>query len=289
MKNSIVEKSIKKEYLKRRRIIYFKYFLAIYIILCISFLVISNNSEYFPPNISDRLLFLFPILIPSLIFASYCVGEKDEILIKDKKFDSEGYCQFRIYNKLGFMDRKGNWIIEPLYDSLWEFDEEGYCRAEINKKWGYIDRKGNWIIEPLYDYLWGFDEKGYCLVQINKKKGSIDRKGNWILQPIFKKIENWNHDYKVEINKKYGCIDYQGNWILQPIYDYIDDDFDEEGYLLAKIDKKYGFIDKQGNWLIQPIYDKLDSFNSLNFCPAILNRNKGRINRKGEWLSNTIS
>jgi hypothetical protein len=89
MENSIVEKSVKKEYLKSRRIIYFKYFSVIYIILCILFLVVSNNSEHFSPNISDRLLFLFPILIPSLIFASYCVGEGDEKLISDEKFYSE--------------------------------------------------------------------------------------------------------------------------------------------------------------------------------------------------------
>jgi hypothetical protein len=96
MKNSIVEKSVKKEYVKSRRRIFLKYFSVIYIILCMLFLVVSNNSKHFPSNIYDRLLFLFPILIPSLIFASYFVGEGDDKLIKDKEFDSEGYCKFRI-------------------------------------------------------------------------------------------------------------------------------------------------------------------------------------------------
>jgi serine/threonine-protein kinase len=51
--------------------------------------------------------------------------------------------------KKGFKNLNGEWIIQPMFDSLYPFDEQGYSKAELNDKWGFIDRKGNWIIQHL--------------------------------------------------------------------------------------------------------------------------------------------
>jgi serine/threonine protein kinase len=52
--------------------------------------------------------------------------------------------------KYGFVDWRGNWIIQPMFDVVGYFDEQGLCRATINSKEGCIDKKGNWQQKSSY-------------------------------------------------------------------------------------------------------------------------------------------
>ncbi|MBT6235289.1 MAG: WG repeat-containing protein, partial [Bacteroidetes bacterium] len=55
-----------------------------------------------------------------------------------------------INGKEGFIDKNGNWVIQPIFDQVYEF-EDGLSKAEINGKFGFIDKNGNWIIQPIFD------------------------------------------------------------------------------------------------------------------------------------------
>ena len=55
--------------------------------------------------------------------------------------------------KYGFVDVKGNWLIQAMFDAVGHFDEQGFCKATINAKNGFIDKKGNWRIQPIFDRL----------------------------------------------------------------------------------------------------------------------------------------
>jgi hypothetical protein len=55
----------------------------------------------------------------------------------------------------GFVNTKGDWVIEPKYESAGDF-HFGLCRVRENGKWGLIDKAGNYLIEPQYDRLEDF-------------------------------------------------------------------------------------------------------------------------------------
>jgi hypothetical protein len=87
-------------------------------------------------------------------------------------------------DKCGIIDKNGNWVIQPIFDSLWTF-EEGLARAgKGGRKFGFIDKNGNWVIQPIFDFIGSFKD-GLATAEINGKFGFIDKKGNWVIQPIY--------------------------------------------------------------------------------------------------------
>jgi len=68
--------------------------------------------------------------------------------------------------KYGYMDVKGNVIIEAKFSALAEYDSvpdivgrfygDGYCIVREGKKFGVIDKKGNYILPAQYDGISGY-------------------------------------------------------------------------------------------------------------------------------------
>ena len=99
--------------------------------------------------------------------------------------------------KKGYIDKKGNWVIQPMFDFVGKFTE-GLTRVELNDKWGYIDKKGNWIIQPIFDSALDFTE-GLAIVRVNNKNGYIDKKGNWVIQPMFDSTGKFTEGLAIDI------------------------------------------------------------------------------------------
>lgn len=55
----------------------------------------------------------------------------------------------------GYIDTKGNWAIEPIFDNAEDF-ENGVAEVAINDKYGYINKNGDIIIPCIYDKYGGF-------------------------------------------------------------------------------------------------------------------------------------
>lgn len=53
--------------------------------------------------------------------------------------------------KYGYIDSKGEVVVDYIYDDATEQNEFGYSAVQKNEKWGSIDRKGQVIIEPIYE------------------------------------------------------------------------------------------------------------------------------------------
>jgi hypothetical protein len=96
--------------------------------------------------------------------------------------------------KWGFIDTKGNEIVPPKYDLLYNF-YENFAIYELNEKHGFIDSIGNEIITPKYDFLWNF-ENGFARYEIKNKYGLIDKNGNELIKPLFvwDDIKNIHHN-----------------------------------------------------------------------------------------------
>ena len=56
----------------------------------------------------------------------------------------------RIGDKWGFIDTKGQYVINPQFDNAGEFSE-GLAPVEIGGKYGFIDTKGQYVINPQFD------------------------------------------------------------------------------------------------------------------------------------------
>jgi serine/threonine protein kinase len=203
--------------------------------------------------------------------------------------DSKDYYQAKLNGKWGFINLQGQWIIQPIFDTIWNFDEKDFAKAELYEKWGFINLQGQWIIQPMFDSVSYFDEKDLAEVELNDKYGFINRQGHWVIQPIFDSVSDFDEQNiaVAGLNNKYGFINRQGNWVIQPIFDSVSD-FDEQNIAVAGLNNKYGFINRQGNWVIQPIFDSLSDFDEKDFAVAGLNDKYGFINRQGNWVIQPI-
>ena len=54
-------------------------------------------------------------------------------------------------------------------------------RLQLEVTWGIIDRKGEFIVEPLYDYAGGFGPEGLAGLLKDHKVGFVDTTGRLII------------------------------------------------------------------------------------------------------------
>ena len=216
--------------------------------------------------------------------------------------------------KWGFINRNGEWVIEPQFDKTKEFNS-GIAVVNKDKEWIYINTKGEQILTNISsDKIYDFKD-GFAVIREGDYVGFINTDGKTVVEPKFQKAFDFVNGYaKVKENDKWGLIDTSGNYFVKTEYDGISNvyngqivankgethglvingefkevvgaqdiwDFSVNGKITyAKKNDKIGFIDKEGNWIIEPTYDKVRAFvNGL--APVSLDKNWGYINTSGE-------
>jgi len=152
------------------------------------------------------------------------------------------------------VDLKSLIIILYLLFSINTLISQEYIAAvQKDKKWGYIDEKGNWIIEPRLDKANDFNE-GYAIIEINDTKHYVDVKGKLYGKPgEYEIFYNFSGGMaRVRVGDYWGFIDTSFSIAIQPAYNNAKDF--SEGIAAVKLGKVWGYIDKNGNWLIEPNY-----------------------------------
>jgi len=104
------------------------------------------------------------------------------------------YSIAELCQKFGFLDKKGKWIIKPMFEDVGNF-HEGLAKVKLNDNWGFVDLTGKVIINkdilktkteiqtnPPYDAVSDFSE-GLAIVKTREKLGYIDKTGNWVIKP----------------------------------------------------------------------------------------------------------
>ncbi|CAZ96238.1 WG repeat-containing protein [Zobellia galactanivorans] len=81
--------------------------------------------------------------------------------------------------KTGFVNSKGEWVLEPKYDKARAFSL-GLAPVAIGKKWGYINEKGEMVIEPQFRDAEVFSTNGFAPVK-DKAWGFINTSGKVII------------------------------------------------------------------------------------------------------------
>ena len=186
---------------------------------------------------------------------------------------SNDYLVYDFRGKYGYVDRKGNVVIEPQFDNAKSFSE-GLAWAEKDGKSGYIDCTGTFVIE--LDALDGepFTE-GLARVRMNRKDDLscvfdiINNKGELIVDG-----QQFDYDYftcfnpgfdlmpegmaVVKKDGKYGVLDNNGNQIVAPKFDHCRGFSD--GLAWVKTEGKWGCIDKNGKMVINTDFVRVCDF-----------------------------
>ncbi len=174
----------------------------------------------------------------------------------------QGFVRVRQAGKENFINRKGNLLLkdwanhlEPFYDNI------AFIVTQIGEKAqaGYVNSKGDWAIEPLYDYKPNntHTQRTSDFIKLSQagKVGIINTKGKIILPFIYDDIilPYYLPDGKLYGNDSYlpacyegkwGYLNAQQVWAVMPKYEQARSF--SAGYAKVKYEGKWGYIDTKG-------------------------------------------
>jgi len=178
--------------------------------------------------------------------------------------------------KFGYIDGKGNYVVQPKYDYISNFHKgvaavyECLDTAARIYRYGYIDSTGKEIVPIIYDvpqeliarfteeaFFGDDDAETLVLMKNDGKKGLAGLNGRIIVPAIFDKISPEKHSrgYLVTLGDKFGVLDMNGREIIKPQYEKMMLD-EIEGYdgrvsfnfpvMMQEQDKDWTYIDERG-------------------------------------------
>lgn len=192
-----------------------------------------------------------------------------EIMTWGKGF-SNGLAKISVNGKAGFINTKGEIIIQPKLKDAGRFSENLAPFENDDGKWGYINSNGETAIKPRFDWAISFSE-GLALIQVGELWGFIDRSGKIIIEPKFENAESfsegfavvgyydkdyvWNNPKRPNGKSRENFIDREGKFRFPSGFDGISRNFDGGMALVSRyidddraISEDY-FIDLEGNEL----------------------------------------
>ena len=233
---------------------------------------------------------------------------------------SEGLASVEVDDKRGFINKKGEFVIEPQYEFTYPFSEGfalvgdwregpwGYCdddgkfvyvpelnvgkEDDINKYW-FIDTTGEIAFGRWFESAQDFSE-GLACVDIDGEKVYINYSGEIVLEPGFDGAGPFSEGMATVSTgewptAKVGFIDRTGECVIEPQYGSANQ-FSEglTGVMVGGWqDGKWGFINKEGEFVIEPVFDGVASFSEGLAVVRIGNWDTGKsgfINKKGEFV-----
>lgn len=157
-----------------------------------------------------------------------------DFLTNADDFDFNGLAQVTVgdFFVRGFIDTKGNCPVEIKYYDLGHYAKNGLTYAyTFGGKYGFIDEKGNYVIEPQFDKAEDFDYDGYAKVNIGYKEdtvegvisegkwGLIDERGNYLIEPIYNSIPYIKYGIAIIMSDTgVGFVNVEKNIIVEPTY-----------------------------------------------------------------------
>ena len=158
------------------------------------------------------------------------VDTKGEIVIR-AKFGSVGYFKNGLAwardlesNLLGFINKNGDWEIEPKFEKVNDFDEiSGLARVRMNAVYRYVDKEGN-LLDQKDSEVFGKFYDGLAKGRKNDKLGFYDASMSWKIEPKYDAVRDFKNGYAaVKIGDLWGIIDASGKMIVKPKFAGIKD------------------------------------------------------------------
>lgn len=155
---------------------------------------------------------------------------------------------------------------------------------------GVLDDNGNYIIDPLYESI---DSNGNYLVCFNGVSYALYHKtSSKFVSGYFDDIDFYKSDTDevyvyVTVDNKQGIMASDGSYLISPLYTYISNF--KNGYARTKIKNlginKYGFVSTDGSLLAETIFASADDFTKQGYAEVELNSGqKNLLNNKGDLI-----
>ena len=161
---------------------------------------------------------------------------------------------FGFIYKQGVLGVDGIYVVEPIYDRIWEigmlgeYENNGYLGCELNDKCGVINPDGELITEIIYDSIPGHG-CGFMRVEKKGKYGYINGEGEQVIECMYSDAGDFEDGYAiVKKGWYYGVIDAEGNTVLDFAYDDIR--AYKYGNALVRKGTRWDLIDGDGNSII---------------------------------------
>ncbi|MBQ3184093.1 MAG: WG repeat-containing protein [Clostridia bacterium] len=236
-------------------------------------------------NKSNGKLFRFP---------SYTYTKKEE-----KQIDGNPYYSYEVTEILwGYMDAKGNVVVEPKYHKAYEFSEDGF--AVVSDKDGHLSVLNEWgsVVYNYYNDSYEFTDLGIRYARdghflpdtfgvestgmlyfdrgfirmrrklVDVENGYIDKRdystlvdteGKTLNIPLDCTIEGYGDGVAlIKRGDKYGYMRSDGSWLIEPELAYAKP-FSEGLAVMGYAKDKLGVIDTEGNIVLYPMYSHIES------------------------------
>jgi outer membrane protein assembly factor BamD (BamD/ComL family) len=132
---------------------------------------------------------------------------------------------------------------------------EGLARASRNGKTGFIDTKGNWVIQASVDQATYFSE-GLAAYRKKNKWGFMNKSGKAVIQPQFEAVSAFQNSHaRAKLKGKWGIIGKDGKFIIPAIYDQI---LEDHSFFIVENNGKKGLLNKELGLEIPCEFDDLD-------------------------------
>ncbi|RYD79379.1 MAG: WG repeat-containing protein [Sphingobacteriales bacterium] len=181
------------------------------------------------------------------------------LLVQFSACYAQDYELFKKKGRVGFKDRSGKIVIEPLFDQAWDTFSMGVVGVKKEDKWGYIDSTGRQIVAFKYDEVGNFNPVvKLAIVFRDGKAGYINRSGREIIPVIYDDLEQNFYENLVSAtkNNKSGCINTNGKTVIPFVYETQNIKF-RNSVAIVKERGKYGLIDKENKKIIPLKYDEI--------------------------------
>jgi uncharacterized protein (TIGR02145 family) len=197
--------------------------------------------------------------------------------------------------KYGYIDKKGKYVISPVYDYAQDFSE-GVAWVQIEDQSPTLIDKSGKIILQADSIIWAYPFfNGTAAVSYyseGKEYGTfINKKGNPITPPIEGKFSPFLNDglyaFQGKESRKWGFKNEKGEIVINEQFEDAGDTLYgfSDGTAEVKVGSKWGLINKKGQFVVNPQYD-LFSRDGGGLYYVKVGKKYGWVNKKGEILIN---
>ena len=213
-----------------------------------------------------------------------------------------GLIAFMKNGRMGFVDRQGIVIIQPIYhcDVNWrdqQFEERITPVSKLmpngKDKFGFIDISGKTVVDFQYDWAEQFFD-GLAMVVKDGKYGYINTAGEVVIPLEFDGAEHFSEGLAaVEVNGRWGFMDTSGKVVIDP--QYLPRIWGSpmifcEGLAAVRTETGTGFINKSGEMVVPAVYSSAEDF-AYGLARVGSLSNPDYVNKRGEviWSKNNIT
>ena len=189
---------------------------------------------------------------------------------------SEGLAAVQRNGNIGFIDHKGNVVIDFMFpyhgNPLTEFVfDDGHCVvANADGKCGVIDKTGKWLIKPDYDTVNAFSE--YAIVSKSGVSMQMDYEGNVLNSFVLDSVYELTYEEDERFENREGEIEYVDKLIKTGLFSYC-------------VGGRCGLMDSNCHRLTEPLYSSIRAVNGNMFRAILLDGwSEVILNAKGEVM-----